>query len=159
MIAALSRNHVIGRDGGLPFHLPRDLRHFKRMTLGKPCIMGRGTFESVGCKPLKKRFNIILSRSLSQVPEGVGLARTPEEALRLAADAPEVMVCGGESVYAAFLPLADRLYLTWVDTELEGDTRFPAFDPSTWRELSREDHAADERHAWAFSFVTLERVR
>ncbi|MBW2280820.1 MAG: dihydrofolate reductase [Deltaproteobacteria bacterium] len=156
MIAALARNRVIGRDGGLPWRLPRDSRHFMHTTLGKPVIMGRLTFESMG-EALSRRDNVVITSDPDFGPPGVRVARSLAEALELTADAPEQVLIGGQRVYEEGLPLADRLYLTFVDAEADGDTHFPELDPAEWREVERSEFAADEKHAHAFSIVTLER--
>jgi dihydrofolate reductase len=158
LIAALSRNRVIGNDGGLPWHLPEDLRYFARTTRGKPVIMGRRTYESVG-RPLPGRLNIVISRRPDLQIEGARVVGDPEAALEAAAPAEEVMICGGAAIYAAFLPRADRLYLTLVDTEIEGDTFFPEIDDGEWVTLSREQHGADAAHAHPLTFLVLERRR
>ncbi len=155
LVAAVSSNGVIGREGTLPWRLPDDLARFKRITVGKPIVMGRKTYESIG-RPLPKRTNIVLSRSTSAI-DGCIVVRSPEEALLAAGDAAELCVIGGETVYAAFLPRADRLELTEVLADVEGDARFPDLDRSAWRLASAELHDADERHAHAFRFVTYER--
>lgn len=155
LVVAVARNGVIGRDADLPWRLPDDLRHFKAITLGKPVVMGRRTFESIG-RPLPGRENRVVSRRPGfELPGCRSFARLEDA---LAGPEPEVMVIGGGQIYAAALPLAQRLYLTEVDAEVEGDTRFPELDAGAWREVSREEHAADERHAHAFRFRLLERV-
>lgn len=156
LIAALSRNRVIGRDGALPWRLPEDSRHFRRTTLGKPVIMGRGNCDSIG-KPLDQRLNIVLTRQTDFAAEGFTVVHTVEEALEAAKGNDEIMIIGGEDIYALFLPLADRMILTFVDEEVEGDRFFPAYDPAEWREIDSHDVPADERHAHAFRVVTLER--
>lgn len=156
LIAALSRNRVIGRDGGLPWRLPRDLRHFRETTLHKPCVMGRKTWETLK-EPLEQRRNIVVTRTPGYAAPGAELARSLDEALALTVAAPETMIVGGEALYAEALPRADRLYLTHVHATVEGDAFFPEFDPSAWREIARTDHAADARHAHAFSIVTYQR--
>jgi dihydrofolate reductase len=156
-VVAHDRRGVIGKDGGLPWRLPDDMRHVRKLTVGKPLIMGRRTFESIG-RPLPDRTSIVLTRDPGFRCEGCLVARTTEEALRLAGDAPEVIVFGGAGVFAEFLPRADRIYLTEVDAEVSGDTYFPRLDPAEWREVARQTHAADARHPFAFSFVTLERA-
>jgi len=156
IIAALARNRVIGRDGDLPWSLPRDSGHFMRTTLGKPVIMGRRTFDSMG-QALARRDNVVVTSDPDFQAPGVRVARSLSQALELTADAPEQVLIGGERIYAEGLPLADRLYLTFVDVEAEGDTHFPSFDPDEWRELERREFAADEKHAHAFSIVTFER--
>jgi dihydrofolate reductase len=159
----MSRNRVIGRDNDLPWHLPHEMRHFIRTTVGKPVIMGRKQFESMG-KPLPKRTNIVLSRNDAFRPNGVIVVRDFDaavaEAERVAArtGAEEILVIGGAEIYALALARADRLYFTLIDTDLDGDTFFPAFDETAWREVGREAHAADERHAYAYTIRTLDRI-
>ena len=155
LIAAISRNGVIGKGDGLPWYLPADLRHFKELTLRKPVIMGRKTFETMG-KPLEKRRNIILTRDKDYKIEGAEVVHSLQEALRLSSGEPEVMVAGGATVYEQVLPYADRMYLTFIHQDFEGDTRFPEYDEKVWIEREREDHSANE-HPYAFSFVLLER--
>ena len=157
-VVARDRNGVIGKGGALPWRLPDDMKHVRSLTVGKPLIMGRRTYESIG-RPLPDRTNIVLTRDPAFRAEGVKVASTPEEALALAGDAPEVIVFGGAEVFARFLPLTDRIYLTEVDTEAAGDTFFPALDPRQWRETERVEHPADAKHAYPFRFVTLERER
>lgn len=148
---------MIGIDGGLPWHLPADLRRFKRLTVGHPVIMGRRTFDSIGRKPLPGRRNIVLTRDPSYRPAGAEVAGSLDDALRRAGNADEVFVAGGEAVFRAALAVADRLYITVVHIRVEGDTRFPAFDESDWRLIEDERHDADARHAHSFSFRTFER--
>jgi len=158
LIAAMDRNRLIGADGRLPWHLPADLAHFKRVTMGKPVLMGRRTFESIG-RPLPGRHNIIVSRDPAYRAEGCTVVHSVEAGLGGAGLAPEVMVIGGASLYAQCLARAHRLYLTLVDGAFAGDTFFPAWDSRTWRELERQDHAPDERNPFAYSFVTMEKVQ
>ena len=142
MIAALARNGVIGRDNQMPWHLPEDLRYFKQVTLGKPVIMGRKTFESIG-KPLPGRKNIVVSRNSAYRVEGVTVVPTLDAALDLAMDearvsgGEEVMVMGGGEIYRQAMPRCDRLYLTEVDTEVEGDAVFPPVTWSQWQTFER----------------------
>jgi dihydrofolate reductase len=157
LIVAMTPAGVIGRDNGLPWHLPDDLRRFKALTIGKPIVMGRRTFESIG-RPLPARRNIVLSRRAGPVPEGVILVRDWPAALAAAGDAPEIMVIGGAEVYALAMPAARRLYLTIVHGEIAGDARFPTIDEREWREIERSERAADARHAYALTYSTLERV-
>ncbi len=157
LIVARSENRVIGRDGDLPWHLPADLKRFKRLTLRHTVIMGRKTFESIG-RPLPRRRSIVLSRNPDYRPEGAEVAHGLERALELAAGETEVFVIGGARVFAEALPRADRLYLTLVHAEVEGDVFFPEVDAEDWRLVSEERHEADDRHAHAFSFLTYERV-
>ncbi len=155
LVVARAANGVIGRDGGLPWHLPADLKHFKALTLGKPIVMGRRTFASIG-RPLPGRHNIVLTRGAWSA-DGVTVVPDLAAALAAAGTVPEVAIIGGAAVYAAALPLADRVYLTEVHAAPAGDTVLPPFDAAAWTETAREDHAA-EGDAPGFSFVTLERV-
>ena len=157
LIAALARNRVIGRDGALPWRLPDDAKHFRGTTMGKPVVMGRKTWESFG-GPLEGRENVVVSRQPAYHAPGATVVPSLDEALKLLSDRDEIFIAGGEALYREALPRADRLYLTLVDAEPEGDARFPEFDRSQWRELERREHPADDRHAHAFSIVTLERV-
>ena len=154
-VVAMAANGVIGRDGGLPWRLPDDLKRFKAITMGKPLLMGRRTFESLG-RPLPGRENVVLTRDKAWSADGVRVVHSLDEALAAAAGAEELMVIGGAEIYALAWPRLDRLELTEVHADVEGDTRLDAFDPGDWRELARERHPADERHALDFSFVTLE---
>ena len=157
-VVAVSRNGVIGREGGLPWHISSDLKRFKEITMGKPVIMGRKTWESLPRKPLPGRRNIVITRQEGFSAEGAEVAATPEEALRLAGNVPEVAVIGGGEVYRLFWPLVDRLYLTEVDLDVEGDTHFPVPDPSEWREVAREVHPRGERDSASFTLRTLDRM-
>jgi dihydrofolate reductase len=158
LVVAASSNNVIGRDGGLPWHLPDDLRHFKRLTTGKPVIMGRNTFESIG-RPLPDRRNIVMTRDPGYVADGCEVVSSIGDAVDLVAGEPEAMIIGGGQVYRDFLPLADRIYLTRVQAEVEGDTFFPEIDETTWRMVSSEHHAADDRHQHEFDMIVFERRR
>ncbi|MDW8322476.1 MAG: dihydrofolate reductase [Burkholderiales bacterium] len=149
IVAAVARNGVIGVDNRLPWHLPEDLRHFKRLTLGHHLIMGRRTFESIG-RPLPGRTTVILSRDPTYRAIGCLTAGSLQEALALCGDDPEVFVVGGAQLYAQALPLADRLYLTEIEADYDGDAHFPCFDRSAWTELSRERHLGDAGPAYAF---------
>jgi len=157
LIAAVADNRVIGRDGEMPWHLPADLRHFKETTTGHPVIMGRLTYDSIAADlggPLPDRTNIVLSRRDPDLPEGVVVADSIQEAIdaarAAAGDAETVYVIGGATVYEQFLPRADRLVRTEIQESYEGDTRFPAWDRTEWTEQHREDHDG-------FSFVEYER--
>lgn len=156
LIGAVAENGVIGAKGALPWRLPDELAHFKRTTLGKPVLMGRRTFESLG-RPLPGRTNVVLTRASDFRPAGVEVAHDLDAALSRVPDAPEVMVIGGAAVYAAALPRADRIYLTRVRAEPEGDVFFPDLDPSDWRESLVLEHPADARHAHAFAVYQLDR--
>ena len=156
IIAALSDNRVIGRDNQLPWRMPADLAHFKRITMGKPIIMGRRTWESLpGLLP--HRTHLVVTRSSNYQAEGGFVVHSIEEAFEFAGDAEEMMVVGGANLYAQAIPLATRMYLTFVHQHIDGDTVFPAYQESHWREVFREPHAADERNPHPYSFVTLER--
>ena len=157
IIAALSENGVIGLDNKLPWHIPADLAHFKRLTMGKPIIMGRRTWESLpGLLP--HRTHIVVTRDRDYVAEGGFVVHSIAQAIDFAGDAEEMMVVGGANLYAQILPLASRMYLTIVHDYCDGDTAFPDYEEAEWREVSREQHAADERNPHAYSFVTLERL-
>ncbi len=159
---AMARNRVIGVDGGLPWRLPDEMRHFRRCTMGKPVIAGRRTFDETG-KPLPGRTNIVVTRQPDWHAAGVLVAHSLQEALSLAHarahedGVDEVHVIGGSALYAEALPLADRLYMTLVNAELDGDVYFPEFSLDEFVELERVEHPADERHAFAFTMVTLDR--
>ena len=155
LVVAVADNGIIGRDGTLPWRLPDDLKRFKQTTLGKPVLMGRKTWDSIG-RPLPGRRNIILSTRPGFTAAGADVFPTLDAALHACAGEPEVMVIGGAEIYRVALPLASRIHLTRVHAAPEGDT-FLELPLDGWRELSREDHPADDRHAHAFSFVTLER--
>lgn len=152
---ARADNGVIGKDGRLPWHIPADLRRYKALTMGKPMVMGRRTFESFG-GPLPGRRHIVLTRSPGWMAEGAEVARNKDEAIALVGDVPEIAVVGGTEIFRMFLDEADRVELTEVHLDAEGDTFVPPFNPDDWMEAAREDHpAADGRPP--FSFVTLKR--
>ncbi|MVG14671.1 type 3 dihydrofolate reductase [Aeromonas jandaei] len=155
MIAAMAHDRVIGKDNQMPWHMPADLAHFKRVTLGKPVLMGRKTFESIG-RPLPGRRNLVISRNPGYQADGIEVVGSVEAALALLADneVAEVMVIGGGHLYAELLPKADCLYLTRIDLEVEGDTRFPAFADEQWQCVEREAHQADEKNPHPYSFET-----
>lgn len=155
-VVAMAANAVIGRDGRLPWRLPDDLRRFKAITLGKPVLMGRKTWESLG-RPLPGRDNLVLTRDRGWSAEGCHVVHSLDEAVATAGSAAELMVIGGAEVYRLAWPRLERLELTEVHGAVEGETRLDLFDPAEWLETAREPHPADERHALAFSFVTLER--
>jgi len=157
IVAAMAGNGVIGRGGTLPWHLPDDLRRFKSLTLGRPVLMGRRTFESIG-RPLPGRRNLVLTRGGTALPPGVEPVDSVPAALALCAAASEVCVIGGAEVYRQALPHATHLELTLVHAAPEGDVHFPPLDMAQWRERARIEHAADARHAWPMSFVSLERA-
>ena len=156
LIAALADNGVIGRAGTLPWHLPDDLRRFKALTMGRPILMGRRTYEAIG-RPLPGRRNLVLTRGSLPIPAGVLGVASLALALQECASDPELCVIGGAEVYRQTLPQADRLELTRVHASVDGDVTFPDFHADRWREVSRIEHAADDRHAWAMTFLTLDR--
>lgn len=162
MIAAMAKNRVIGLDNNMPWHLPADLGHFKRTTLGKPVIMGRKTYESIG-KALPGRLNIVVTRSTDYTLEDATVVSSCEQAIEAAKRADpataEVMIIGGGTIYEHFLPLCDRLYLTHIDLETKGDTHFPDYESQgQWQRVETESHGPDEKNKYAYQFVTLQRV-
>jgi dihydrofolate reductase len=157
LVVALADNGVIGRDGRLPWHLPDDLKHFRAVTWGKPLLMGRRTFESIG-RALPGRRNLVLTSASTGPPPGVEYVRDLSSALESTRGAAELCVIGGAQLYALALPQATRLYMTRVHAQVEGDVRFPALEVRGWREVVREEHATDDRHAYAMSFIELERA-
>jgi dihydrofolate reductase len=163
LIVAVAKNGVIGKSGGLPWRLSSDLKTFRRLTMGKPLVMGRRTFQSLG-KPLDGRDNIVVTRDRSFRADGADIVPDLDAALILARrygaqrHVGEIMVIGGGDIYAQVLPIATRLYWTEVDAEPEGDTWFPAFDRAAWREVAREDIPRGPKDDAAATLVTLERV-
>ena len=162
VIVAAAENGVIGRNNALPWHLPEDLRYFKRVTMGKPIVMGRKTYESIG-RPLPGRSNIVISRNPGFEAQGVRVVASLDEALSLATDiaeidgAEELVVIGGGEIYAAAIPRADRLYITEVHAAILGDALLPAIDWAAWREVARARHAAAGPNPYDYSFVVFER--
>jgi dihydrofolate reductase len=160
IIVAMDEGGVIGREGGLPWHLPDDLKRFKAITMGHVLIVGRRTFESIGSRPLPGRRLVVLTRRHSyQAPAGVSVASDLAAALELIADAPLIFAAGGAGVYRAALPHADVMHITRVHASLEGDVRFPDVDWTAWTLVEEEYHAADARHAFPFSFRRFARNR
>lgn len=157
LIAAMAENRVIGRENRLPWRLPADLRRFKSVTMGKPVIMGRKTYESIG-KPLPGRSNIVVTRDPDYRAPGCQVVHSLGQALEAGAGHAEVMVIGGAELYREALGRAERMYLTLIRAEVEGDTLFPDIEPQQWRELERESHCADEKNQYDYDFVTLQRV-
>ncbi|MGE3165014.1 MAG: type 3 dihydrofolate reductase [Planctomycetota bacterium] len=157
LIVAVGARGVIGRDNGLPWHLPADLRRFRELTVGKPVVMGRRTYESIG-RPLPKRRNIVVSRTPGYVAEGCEMAPSLRAALEAVASCEEVMVIGGARLYAEALPRADRVYLTEVMGEFDGDTYFPELAVDEWIEVARDERPADADNAFALVFRVLERA-
>ena len=159
LVVAAANNNAIGKEGIMPWHLPNDLKHFKNVTWGLPVIMGRKTFDSFG-KPLAGRKNIIITRQGNWKAEGTVTVKSLDDALFLVSqmDVKEAMVIGGGEIYKMAFEKAKRVYLTRVDAEPEADTFFPALDPKVWKLVSQQDHPADEKHKYAYSFQTWERI-
>ena len=164
LIVAMSQNRVIGRNNKLPWYLPGDLKYFKQATMGKPIIMGRKTWDSIG-RPLPGRMNVVISRNPEwEAPAGTVAARSLEDALVKAEaqaeieDGEEVMIIGGGQIYAEALPIVDRIYVTQVHAEVEGDAFFPAVNWEEWEELGREDFSASEDNPYDYSFVVYQRA-
>lgn len=156
LIAALSQNRVIGCNNQLPWHLPKDLKHFKAITLGHPVVMGRKTYQSLG-KALPGRENVVISRDPHFHPLDATVFSNLEAALMHLKESAEIFIIGGGHLFSQTLPIAQRLYLTWIEAELEGDTFFPEWDLGEWIEISRESHSADEKHLYSYSFTLLDR--
>lgn len=158
MIVAMAQDRVIGLDNKMPWHLPADLQHFKKTTLGKPVIMGRKTYDSIG-RALPGRLNIVVSRDANLDIAGVTCVTSVEQALAAAEGVDEVMIIGGATIYDHFLSVANRLYLTFIDLKTKGDTRFPDYlAQGEWNKIESEVYLADEKNAHNLEFVTLERV-
>ena len=158
-IVACAKNNVIGKDNQIPWYLPADLQYFKRTTLGRHVLMGRNCYDSIG-KPLPKRTNIIITRNPFFIVSNCLVAHSIEEALQMAKTngETEVFIIGGGEIYRQSQHLWDRIYLTEVDLECDGDVLFPDIDCSKWKETQREQHEADEKNEFAYSFVVLEKV-
>lgn len=159
LVYAQSRNGIIGADGGLPWHLPSDLRRFKDTTMGKPIIMGRKTWEGLPRRPLPGRLNIVVTRQKGFLADGAVVVSSVEAAVVAAGDVPEICVIGGGEIYGMFLPLADRIYLTAVGVDVDGDTQAPILDAKEWCEVSHIPLQRGEKDSAAFSTRVLERVR
>ncbi len=157
-VVAVSRNGVIGREGTLPWHIPSDLKRFKEITMGKPVVMGRKTWESLPRKPLPGRRNIVVTRQKGYAAEGAEVVHGVDAAIAACETDPEVAVIGGGEIYQLLWPIVNRLYLTEVDMHAEGDTLFPAIDPQEWREVSREEHSQGPNDSAAFILRVLDRV-
>lgn len=163
MIVAMAKNRVIGRKNQLPWHLPEDLKYFKRVTMGKPIVMGRKTYESIG-RPLPGRLNVVLTRDANWQAEGVQVAQTIDTAFSRAIteakskEKDEIMVIGGDQIYALCLPLVDRLYVTQVHAEVEGDAYFPVVEWEHWQQVSSEVHRASDNNPYDYSFVVYDRI-
>lgn len=162
MIVAMSENRVIGINNKLPWYLPNDLKYFKQVTMGKPIVMGRKTFESIG-KPLPGRANIIITRNKDWAAEGVKVSHSLEQAFELAQAVGEIdgkdelMIIGGDQIYKSCLACVDRIYLTQVHAHVEGDAWFPDVDWSQWQEIGREDFSAEGPNPYDYSFIVFDR--
>ncbi len=159
IIAAVSDNGVIGRDQELPWHLPADLKRFKSLTSGHHLIMGRRTWESIGCRPLPGRPTIVVTRSRSFTAQGAQVAHSVGQAVEMAADDDEAFIAGGEGIYRAAMSVADRIYLTRVHARFDGDTHFPDFDILQWRLVSEERFEPDDKNPYPCTFLLYERHR
>jgi dihydrofolate reductase len=157
LIVAVSTNNVIGVQGDLPWRLLSDLKRFKALTMGKPIVMGRLTYESIG-RPLPGRRNIVITRQREFVAEGCDVVRSIDEAIRVAGAADEIMIIGGGDIYRQFLPRAGRIYLTRVQADIDGDAFFPELAADEWREASSEHHSADESNEFDVGFTRLDRL-
>ena len=157
LVAAVASNNVIGRDNKLPWHIPADLKNFRRITLGKPILMGRKTFESLA-SPLPGRQNIVVSRNYAYNPKGCSVYHSVDQVLQAFNNCEEMMVIGGATFYKQLLPIADRLYLTLVHRNFEGDTFFPPYNQNQWREIEREDFYQANDQDIPYSFVQYERI-
>lgn len=157
MIVAHADNRIIGKDNDMPWHLPADLAYFKKTTLGKPVIMGRKTYDSIG-RPLPGRQNIVISRDESLNIEGVEVVQSVEQALAVASGVDEIMVIGGGAIYAHCMPKADKLYITHIGAKIDGDTQFPDYDlENEWQMLASETRQADEKNAYVLHFNVYQR--
>ena len=157
MIAAMTEERVIGVKNSLPWKLPNDMKWFRKNTMGKPIVMGRKTFESFGAKALPGRTNIIITRDESYQSSDSVVVHSIDDALKAAGDVEEVMIIGGASFYEQMLPKADRLYLTFVHAELDGDAWFPEINNSDWNKVEKINHKNDDKNRYAHSFVILDR--
>lgn len=155
LVIAMADNGVIGRDGKLPWRIPEDMRHFKALTIGKPCVMGRKTWDSLPRKPLPDRPNIVITRDCDFCAEGAVVVHSLDEALSCTGGATEICVIGGAEIYKTALPRAGLVHLTRVHSDVDGDARMLPFDPAIWDETARENHKTSG--GLSYSFVTLER--
>lgn len=158
LIVARAANGIIGKDNGMPWHLPADLAHFKRTTMGRPVIMGRRTWESIG-RPLPGRRNLVVTRNPGYAAPGAEITGSLSQACAAVSDSDEVFVIGGGQLYAEALPLADRVFVTEIGGTFDGDTRFPDLSPAEWRETLLGEQGPDERNAYGLRFLRLDRTR
>jgi len=154
----MTDDRVIGINNTLPWRLPADMKWFRQHTLGKPVIMGRATFESLGKKPLPDRHNIVISKQTDYQAENVTIVSSIDDAIAAANHATEIMIIGGASLYSQTLDKADKLYVTLVHAQIEGDAWFPEIDFSVWQEIERHDHDSDEKNPYPYSFIIMERA-
>lgn len=159
LVVAVDKNYVIGKDNKLIWHLPADLKFFKQVTMGHHMIMGRKTFDSIG-KPLPGRTSVVITRNKdAKFPEGVLVASSLDEAIKLCGPDPEICIIGGAQIFNESMKIADRIYLTLIHEEFDGDVFFPKPDPSEWKQVKREDHEADEKNPYPYSFCLLEKIK
>ena len=156
LIVAMSRNRVIGKNKKMPWHLPAELRYFKQVTMGKPIVMGRKTFEAIG-RVLPGRQNIVITRDPDFSFEGVEVVRSLDEAINVAGHAEEIMIIGGAHLYQQVMDRADRLYLTLIEADIEGDTFFPEYDKNEWQEVKSDYRKADDKNPYLMRFLVLDR--
>ncbi len=157
LIVALATNHCIGLNNQLPWRQSADLQHFKTTTMGKPILMGRKTYESIG-RPLPGRHNIIITRNTHYHVEGCDIQHSLEAAIAACQDQDEIMITGGGQLFEQAMPLVERMYLTWIHTNIDGDAFFPSWQAEQWQEVSRQSYNADEKNQFDYSFVVLERM-
>lgn len=157
LIAAMANDHSIGKENRMPWHLPADLKHFKKITLNKPVIMGRRTFESLG-KALPERTNIVVTQQEDFIAPNCVIVHSLHDAIKAAGHADEIMIIGGGQLYQEAIKIADRMYLTFIDLNTQGDTFFPKWDERQWQEISREAHQKDALNLYDYAFVVLERI-
>jgi dihydrofolate reductase len=155
-VVAMDENRAIGKDNDLPWYLPNDLKHFKKTTMGKPIVMGRKTYESIG-KPLPGRENIVVTRDQSYEAEGTTIVHSVDEVLQI--NAEEICVIGGSEIFKQFLPVADRLYITEIHHTFEADTYFPELNDNEWNEVSRTVGIVDEKNKYPHEFVVYEKIK
>lgn len=159
LVVAVSENYVIGKDNKLIWHLPADLKFFKEVTMGHHMIMGRKTFESIG-RPLPGRTSVVVTRNKElSLPEGVLVADSLQNAIAMCGNDPEICIIGGAQIFKEAMPIADRIYLTIIHQEFEGDVYFPKPDPNEWKMVSRKDFQPDEKNPYSYSFCQLEKIR
>lgn len=152
LVCAMAKNRVIGKDNKMPWHLPADLKHFKSVTMSKPIVMGRKTFESIG-RPLPGRQNVVISRNTDYIAEGCDVVHSVDSAIKLLTNQPEVMIIGGGFLYSQMIGQADKLFLTFIDLDVEGDTQFPEFEQLDLTEISSQKYPSDEKNKYSYRFV------